>query len=104
MLYAFTGDGNLTPIEDKLLRVNFLLESFGNATTSRNPNSSRFGKWIEVHFDRSSALIGASITAYLLELPRVTRHVAGERGFHVFYQFLRKKQSSSLCAKVSYVS
>lgn len=83
-------------IEDRILRVNPLLEAFGNATTSRNPNSSRFGKWIEVIFDSGMAVIGATITSYLLELPRVTRHIGGERGYHVFYQLLSMKEEDDL--------
>lgn len=83
----FNTEGVWT-IENRILRVNPLLEAFGNATTSRNPNSSRFGKWIEVQFDDGMSVIGATITSYLLEQPRVTRHIGGERGYHIFYQLL----------------
>lgn len=88
--YYSSDEASSSSIEDRIIRVNPLLESFGNATTSRNPNSSRFGKWIEIHFDTGTAVIGAKITSYLLELPRVTGHIGGERGFHVFYQLLSK--------------
>ena len=73
-------------IDERVLATNPLFESFGNAKTSRNNNSSRFGKWLAIQFDADHKLTGASITHYLLEKSRVTFHGPGERNYHVFYQ------------------
>jgi myosin-5 len=71
---------------DKVLQSNPILEAFGNARTIRNDNSSRFGKFIEMHFNKRAALIGASIRTYLLEKVRLPTHAENERNFHIFYQ------------------
>jgi myosin-5 len=75
-------------IEQQVLQSNPILESFGNARTIRNDNSSRFGKYIDIAFTRSGKLSGASIETYLLEKVRLIHPSAGERNYHVFYQFL----------------
>ena len=75
-------------IEQQVLQSNPILESFGNARTIRNDNSSRFGKFIDIKFTKSGKLSGASIETYLLEKVRLIHPGAGERNYHVFYQFL----------------
>eukprot|EP01137_Pigoraptor_chileana_P015590 Opistho-2@423 len=75
-------------LEARLLAANPVLEAFGNAKTLRNNNSSRFGKYSEVHFDRTGAIAGASLETYLLEKCRVTMAADGERTFHIFYQLI----------------
>ncbi|CDJ39357.1 myosin G, putative [Eimeria tenella] len=81
-------------IQQRVLEANPVLEAFGNASTSRNPNSSRFGKWIEVMFSEKYTVTGARITSYLLEVPRVVGHAEGERNYHVFYQILEGLKDS----------
>lgn len=78
-------DGN---IESHVLQSNPILESFGNARTIRNDNSSRFGKYIDIRFTPSGRLTGASIETYLLEKVRLIHPSRNERNYHVFYQFL----------------
>ena len=82
------GDGKIiTALEDRVLSSNPLLETFGNAQTLRNDNSSRFGKFIHINLDLGSGSItGASISNYLLEKTRITTQVEGERNYHIFYQ------------------
>ena len=75
-------------IEHKVLNTNPVLEAMGNAKTSRNNNSSRFGKWIEVLFNGNLSIVGANITEYLLETTRVITQNKTERGFHVFYYLI----------------
>ena len=75
-----------TGVEDAVLATNPLLEAFGNAKTLRNNNSSRFGKLIEIYFDRGHHICGALIQTYLLEKSRVVHQLPGERNYHIFYQ------------------
>mmetsp|Transcript_41931 Transcript_41931/g.61332 ORF Transcript_41931/g.61332 Transcript_41931/m.61332 type:complete len:1524 (+) Transcript_41931:174-4745(+) len=75
-------------IEQQVLQSNPILESFGNARTIRNDNSSRFGKYIDIRFTPSGSLSGANIETYLLEKVRLIHPSLGERNYHVFYQFL----------------
>lgn len=75
-------------VQNPVLESNPILEAFGNARTIRNDNSSRFGKFIELQFQQSGALIGASVDTYLLEKVRLIHQNAGERNFHIFYEML----------------
>eukprot|EP00929_Paragymnodinium_shiwhaense_P021882 TRINITY_DN14148_c0_g1_i1.p1 TRINITY_DN14148_c0_g1~~TRINITY_DN14148_c0_g1_i1.p1 ORF type:complete len:1947 (+),score=476.92 TRINITY_DN14148_c0_g1_i1:170-6010(+) len=80
-------------MEENMLRCSPILESFGNAMTVRNNNSSRFGKWLDIRFPGSGGLkiLSSSVTSYLLETTRVCTHGKFERSFHVFYQLLKRR-------------
>ncbi|KAL8450426.1 hypothetical protein Emed_002514 [Eimeria media] len=99
---ATAGDGGAeggtsaarNSVQQRVLEANPILEAFGNASTSRNPNSSRFGKWIEVLFNDRFTVVGARVTSYLLEVPRVIGHADGERNYHVFYQIFEGLKDS----------
>mmetsp|Transcript_5567 Transcript_5567/g.6162 ORF Transcript_5567/g.6162 Transcript_5567/m.6162 type:complete len:1417 (-) Transcript_5567:19-4269(-) len=92
-------------IVQRVLDSNPLLEAFGNATTLRNDNSSRFGKYLQLQYDITSTgvssssnpalassspaiLAGSKCEVYLLEKSRVTHHHDSERTYHIFYQLL----------------
>ncbi|KAF0720636.1 Aste57867_150 [Aphanomyces stellatus] len=75
-------------LEQKVLDSNPLLESFGNAKTLRNDNSSRFGKFIEIQFDKHGKIAGAEIMNFLLEKTRIVTQSLDERNYHIFYQLL----------------
>merc|ERR1719195_57455 len=76
-------------LEDQIVATNPILESYGNAKTSRNDNSSRFGKFIRIHFNAAGKLAGCDIESYLLEKSRITQQQEVERSYHIFYQLLQ---------------
>uniref|UniRef100_A0A668APK3 Myosin heavy chain, fast skeletal muscle n=1 Tax=Myripristis murdjan TaxID=586833 RepID=A0A668APK3_9TELE len=75
-------------LEDQIVAANPLLEAYGNAKTVRNDNSSRFGKFIRIHFGTTGKLASADIETYLLEKSRVTFQLSAERSYHIFYQLM----------------
>jgi len=105
----------MSPIVQRILDSNPLLEAFGNAKTSRNDNSSRFGKYIQLQFDmgdkaqqqfrsRTEAtcvLAGSKCDAYLLEKNRITGHAEDERTYHIFYQIIAAKDKTKYWSKLA---
>lgn len=85
-------------IQARVLQAQPILESFGNAVTLRNSNSSRFGKYNRVYFDGDGVLVDAGIQTYLLESSRVVVHGERERTYHVFYEMLQGLDESQLQA------
>jgi len=86
-------------LEDQIVAANPAMEAFGNAKTTRNDNSSRFGKFIRVHFGPTGKLSSGDIETYLLEKSRVIFQLEGERSYHIFYQMLsnRKPNIPKMC-------
>ncbi|KAI8007910.1 Myosin-2 [Camellia lanceoleosa] len=86
MQYLAALGGGSGGVESEILQTSCILEAFGNAKTSRNDNSSRFGKLIEIHFSAMGKICGTQIQTFLLEKSRVVQLAHGERSYHIFYQ------------------
>ncbi|MBW0477882.1 hypothetical protein O181_017597 [Austropuccinia psidii MF-1] len=82
------NNSGMTEVEEQILATNPIMEAFGNAKTTRNDNSSRFGKYIEILFDSNQNIVGAKIRTYLLERSRLVYQPETERNYHIFYQLI----------------
>ncbi|KAI5790206.1 class V myosin-like protein [Geopyxis carbonaria] len=97
----------MSKTEEQILATNPIMEAFGNAKTTRNDNSSRFGKYIEIMFNKDVDIVGAKIRTYLLERARLVIQPATERNYHIFYQLIagstnEEKQSLGLLSVSSF--
>ncbi|VDO43085.1 unnamed protein product, partial [Haemonchus placei] len=89
IIRAFFQEASL---ENQVVQANPAIEAFGNGATVRNYNSSRYGKFVRIHFDKRGKLVGGDIEHYLLEKSRVIRQAPGERSYHIFYQIFTQKK------------
>uniref|UniRef100_A0A3Q3KQ43 Myosin VA n=1 Tax=Mastacembelus armatus TaxID=205130 RepID=A0A3Q3KQ43_9TELE len=87
-----------TNVEERVLASSPIMEALGNAKTTRNDNSSRFGKYIEIGFDKKYCITGANMRTYLLEKSRVVFQAHGERNYHIFYQLCASSHLSEFKA------
>lgn len=90
-----TASAKTIEIEKQILATNPIMEAFGNAKTTRNDNSSRFGKYLQIQFDKSDSICGANIKTYLLERSRLVYQQENERNYHIFYQMIKGLSSQA---------
>lgn len=86
--YLSSIGGVQSKLERRINDAGVALESFGNAFTVHNANSSRFGKYTKMFFQYGGSMVGAKLNTYLLEKTRVAHPPEDERNFHIFYQLL----------------
>ncbi|ODV93117.1 hypothetical protein PACTADRAFT_19036 [Pachysolen tannophilus NRRL Y-2460] len=86
---ADSTNHDMSDTEKQILATNPIMEAFGNAKTTRNDNSSRFGKYLEILFDKEPSIIGARVRTYLLERSRLVFQPQTERNYHIFYQIIK---------------
>ncbi|XP_061430658.1 LOW QUALITY PROTEIN: unconventional myosin-VI-like [Lethenteron reissneri] len=84
--YLTESYGTGQDIDERIVEANPLLEAFGNAKTVRNNNSSRFGKFVEIHFNGKNTVVGGFVSHYLLEKSRICMQSKDERNYHIFYR------------------
>ncbi|XP_078504214.1 unconventional myosin-VI isoform X5 [Lissotriton helveticus] len=84
--YLTESYGTGQDIDERIVEANPLLEAFGNAKTVRNNNSSRFGKFVEIHFNEKNSVVGGFVSHYLLEKSRICVQGKDERNYHIFYR------------------
>jgi len=89
-------DTSKANLEDQIVQTNPVLEAWGNAKTIRNNNSSRFGKFIRIHFGTNGKLSGGDIEVYLLEKSRVVFQLKAERNYHIFYQLMSSSRQDMI--------
>eukprot|EP00835_Amoeboradix_gromovi_P002198 NODE_119_length_18895_cov_0.454990.p4 type:complete len:441 gc:universal NODE_119_length_18895_cov_0.454990:8389-9711(+) len=89
LLFITTVTSHTSDVQEQIISASPILEAFGNAKTVRNDNSSRFGKFLKVHFNTSGQIVGATTKQYLLEKSRLVSQNREERNYHIFYQVLQ---------------
>merc|ERR1740138_1893312 len=95
--YSVSAGASGTPdLNDQIMQTNPVLESFGNAKTCRNDNSSRFGKWMQIAVNDRFAISACFIVDYVLELTRVCGRSSDERNYHIFYQLVEHREKEQL--------